>query len=117
MFQMPELSYNDIGTLIHKALDAANWNLAGVRDNPGDQSWVEAAEETKADLYAWINYQRQMFPEFESSCMLDYEHHWRPRLPFDRGLDRWEFFAAGDTWTIVKPNGKVIATRDPKGKK
>jgi hypothetical protein len=117
MFKMPELTYREVDKLVHMALDGACWNLSGARDHPEDKSWAEAAEESRIELEAWVNFQRQAFPEYESSCMLDYERHWSPHLPFNRGEDRWEFFAAGNTWTVIKPNGKVIATRLPKDQK
>jgi hypothetical protein len=117
MFKMPEMSYNDVGAMVKRALDAACWDLSGLREHPNDQNWIDSAEQSRAELGAWVNYQRQAFPDMESGCMLDYERHWSPRLPFNRGEDRWEFFAAGNTWTVIKPNGKVIATRLPKDQK
>jgi hypothetical protein len=116
-FKMPELTYSDLDKLVQKALDAACWDLAGARDHPEDSIWGESAKESQAELEAWVNYQRQAFPEMESSCMLDYERHWRPRLPFNRGEDRWVFNVTENSWVVMKPKGKRIVTRLPKDQK
>jgi len=117
MFTMPEMSYNDIGAMVKRALDAACWDLSGLREHPDDHRWAEAAEESRIELEAWVNYQRQAFPDMESGCMLNYEKHWSPRLPFERGQDTWEFDEAKNSWVVVKPKGKRIVTREPKGQK
>jgi hypothetical protein len=116
-FELPVMSYNDVGVMVKRALDAACWDLSGLRDNPGDQCWIDSVEESRAGLEAWVNYQRQTFPNYESSCMLDYEKHWSPCFPFDRVTDRWEFDEAANSWVIVKWSRRRIITRNPKGQK
>jgi hypothetical protein len=116
-FKMPELSYNDVGAMVKRALDAACWDLSGQREHPDDPRWAESVEESRAELEAWVNYQRQAFPDMESGCMLDYERHWSPRLPFERGQDLWVFNVTENSWVVVKPKGKRVVTRKPRDQK
>lgn len=114
-FPMPKIGWGEVRLLTTQAWENACWVLSGTKRAEDPVRWDSALISAIAEFDAWVNYARQEYPEYNGDFMLDYEQHWGACVPFENG-DRWVFDIPANSWMIVKPDGKLIITRNLKEK-
>src|SRR6478609_1061893 len=102
IFPMPEIGHYEVTVLIRAALHQANAFASDLRrvreDNTDTRGYVEAAERSKREYEAWVNFQRENWPQLRSDFIIDSDGD-TLYLDFKKG-HHWEF--RDQKWHIVK---------------